>query len=56
MDKEKNPIAARNENGGLIYMDIHPVTFMLPAEYSSLVEEANRYPEAIWIMKPTKGA
>jgi tubulin polyglutamylase TTLL1 len=30
-----------------------PVTYMLPADYTLFVEEFRRYPNAMWIMKPT---
>jgi len=30
MEKEKNPIADRDENGNLLYMDIVPMTYILP--------------------------
>ena len=30
MEKENNPIAERDENGNFVYLDIVPVTYMLP--------------------------
>ena len=34
MEKENNPIADRDDNGLLVYMDIVPLTWLLPADYS----------------------
>ncbi len=33
--------------------DFVPVTYLLPADYTLFVEEFRRYPNAMWIMKPT---
>jgi tubulin polyglutamylase TTLL1 len=33
-----------------------PVTYLLPADYSLFVEEFRRYPNAMWIMKPSNRA
>ena len=41
MEKENNPIADRDENGNLIYMDIVPMTYILPGDYTVFVEEFN---------------
>ena len=30
MEKENNPIAEKDENGGFVYLDIVPLTFYLP--------------------------
>jgi len=30
MEKEKNPIAEKDENGAFLYMDIIPMTYILP--------------------------
>ena len=30
MEKENNPIAEKDENGLLLYMDIVPLTYLLP--------------------------
>ena len=56
MEKENNPIADRDENGLLVYMDIVPLTWLLPADYSIFSEEWKKYPNATWIMKPTARA
>ena len=56
MEKENNPIADRDENGLLVYMDIVPLTWLLPADYSIFQEEWKKYANATWIMKPTARA
>ena len=56
MEKENNPIAEKDDHGGLIYMDIVPMTYILPGEYNIFVEEFKKYNCATWIMKPTNGA
>lgn len=56
MEKEGNPIAEKDENGNLIYLDIVPMTYILPGDYTIFVEEFKRYPNATWIMKPTNNA
>ena len=56
MEKENNPIAERDENGNLMYLDIVPMTYILPADYTIFVEEFKKNPNATWIMKPTSRA
>lgn len=56
MEKENNPIADRDEAGNLLYMDIVPITYMLPGEYTIFVEEFKKNPNTTWIMKPTNRA
>ena len=56
MERENNPIADRDDNGHLIYMDIIPVTYNLPSEYTIFVQEFKKYNNAIWIAKPIAGA
>ena len=56
MEKENNPIAEKDENGLLLYMDIVPLTYLLPGEYTIFAEEFKKYPNATWIMKPTARA
>ncbi|GMH86903.1 hypothetical protein TrVE_jg2056 [Triparma verrucosa] len=36
--------------------DFLPVTYLLPSDYSLFVEEFRRYPNAMWIMKPSNAA
>lgn len=56
MEKENNPIADKDDSGALIYMDIVPMTYILPADYTIFVEEFKKFPNATWIMKPTARA
>ena len=53
MEKESNPIAERAEDGSLLYMDIVPITYILPGDYVIFVEEFKKNPNTTWIMKPT---
>ena len=55
MAKEANPIAEKDEQGNYLYMDIIPVTYNLPADYTIFVEEFRRNPDDMWIMKPAYG-
>ena len=56
MEKENNPIADRDENGNMLYMDIVPMTYLLPGDYTIFVEEFKKSPNTTWIMKPTSAA
>ena len=56
MEKENNPIADKDEAGAPLYMDIVPLTYNLPSEYTIFAEEFKKYPNATWIMKPTSRA
>ena len=56
MEKENNPIAERDENGNFVYLDIVPITYMLPQDYVIFVEEFKKNPNTTWIMKPTSRA
>ena len=56
MEKENNPIADRDEMGNLLYMDIVPITYILPGDYTIFVEEFKKNPNTTWIMKPTNRA
>ena len=56
MEKENNPIAERDDSGNLLYLDIVPMTYILPADYTIFVEEFKKNPNATWIMKPTSRA
>ena len=53
MEKENNPIAAKDENGNFLYMDIVPMTYILPGDYIPFVTEFKKNPNSTWIMKPT---
>jgi tubulin polyglutamylase TTLL1 len=52
MEKENNPIAAKDDNGEYLYMDIIPVTYILPGDYTLFVEEFRKTSKNMWIMKP----
>ena len=56
MEKENNPIADRDDNGNLLYMDCVPLTYILPQDYTVFVEEFKKQPNTTWIMKPTNRA
>lgn len=53
MEKENNPIADRDELGNLLYIDVVPMTYILPGDYTMFVEEFKKNPNSTWIMKPT---
>lgn len=53
MEKENNPIADRDESGNLLYIDVVPMTYILPGDYTIFVEEFKKNPNTTWIMKPT---
>jgi len=56
MEKENNPIAERDGQGNLIYLDIVPMTYILPGDYTIFVEEFKKNQNTTWIMKPTARA
>jgi tubulin polyglutamylase TTLL1 len=56
MEKENNPIADRDDLGNLLYMDIVPMTYILPGDYTIFIEEFKKNPTTTWIMKPTSRA
>ena len=56
MEKEGNALAEKDEKGDFMYMDIVPMTYLLPGDYTIFVEEFRRKPDEMWIMKPTAGA
>jgi len=56
MEKENNPLAERDDQGNLIYLDIVPMTYILPGDYTIFVEEFKKNPNTTWIMKPTARA
>lgn len=56
MEKEGNALAEKDERGDFLYMDIVPMTYILPGDYTIFVEEFRRKPDEMWIMKPTARA
>lgn len=36
-----------------VYLDFIPITYVLPSDYNSFVEEYRRSPQTTWILKPT---
>ena len=56
MEKEGNALAEKDERGEFLYMDIVPMTYILPGDYTIFVEEFRRKPDEMWIMKPTARA
>ena len=56
MERENNPLAERDDQGNLIYLDIVPMTYILPGDYTIFVEEFKKNPNTTWIMKPTARA
>eukprot|EP00356_Strombidium_inclinatum_P012815 CAMPEP_0170492812 /NCGR_PEP_ID=MMETSP0208-20121228/12904_1 /TAXON_ID=197538 /ORGANISM="Strombidium inclinatum, Strain S3" /LENGTH=269 /DNA_ID=CAMNT_0010768627 /DNA_START=258 /DNA_END=1067 /DNA_ORIENTATION=+ len=56
MENKNDPLAERDENGSLVYLDVVPLTYVLPGEYTIFVEEFKRNKSTTWIMKPTNRA
>ncbi|KAH8862813.1 putative tubulin polyglutamylase TTLL1 [Schistosoma japonicum] len=52
LEKERNPLAVKDDAGRYIYLDFIPVTYMLPQDYNLFAEEFKRNPSFTWIMKP----
>ena len=53
LEKESNPLAEKDETGNYKYLDIIPMTFILPGDYTLFVEEFRHNPNTTWIMKPS---
>jgi tubulin polyglutamylase TTLL1 len=52
MEREGNPIAAKNEDGKYLYLDFIPATYILPNEYALFLEEFHKGQNNTWIVKP----
>lgn len=52
LEKENNPLAEKDERGNYLHMDMIPLTYILPGDYSLFVEEFKRSSNTTWIMKP----
>ncbi|ETO32154.1 tubulin tyrosine ligase-like protein [Reticulomyxa filosa] len=54
LEKNGNPIAARNSNGTYIHLDFVPSTYLLPNDYGLFEEEFKKILKGTkWILKPT---
>jgi tubulin polyglutamylase TTLL1 len=56
LERDRDPLAERDEQGRYIHMDIIPQTYIFPGDYNIFVEEFRRYPNSTWIMKPSSNA
>jgi tubulin polyglutamylase TTLL1 len=55
MEREKEPIAEKDESGRYIHMEIIPNTYTFPGDYNIWVDEFRRLEKSVWIMKPASG-
>ncbi|KAG5442882.1 putative tubulin polyglutamylase ttll1 [Clonorchis sinensis] len=53
LEKEGNPLAAKDETGRYLYLDFIPVTYLIPQDYNLFTEEFKRNPTLTWILKPS---
>ena len=53
MEKEGNPIAEKDEQGNYVHLEIIPITYILPGDYTLFAEEFRRKTNIVWIMKPS---
>jgi tubulin polyglutamylase TTLL1 len=56
LERDRDPLAERDESGRYIHMDIIPQTYIFPGDYNIFVEEFRRYPNSTWIIKPSSNA
>eukprot|EP00471_Norrisiella_sphaerica_P003421 CAMPEP_0184481484 /NCGR_PEP_ID=MMETSP0113_2-20130426/3026_1 /TAXON_ID=91329 /ORGANISM="Norrisiella sphaerica, Strain BC52" /LENGTH=425 /DNA_ID=CAMNT_0026860635 /DNA_START=81 /DNA_END=1355 /DNA_ORIENTATION=+ len=52
LEREGNPLGARDGNGNYIYFDFVPSTYNLPSDFSLWTEEFKRHSDDVWILKP----
>jgi len=52
LEREGNPLGARDSNGNYIYLDFIPATYNLPSDFSLWSEEFKRHNDDVWILKP----
>lgn len=52
LEREGNCMAERGPDAKYLYLDIIPVTFVLPVDYNLFVEEYRKSPQSTWIIKP----
>ena len=55
MEREKEPIAEKDEHGRYIHMEIIPNTYTFPGDYNIWFDEFRRLEKSTWIMKPASG-
>lgn len=53
LEKDNHPLAEKDENGNSKYLDIIPMTYILPGDYAIFSEEFKKNPNGTWIMKPS---
>jgi tubulin polyglutamylase TTLL1 len=56
LEKEKDPLAEKDEHGRYVHMDIIPQTYILPGDYRIFEDEFRRMPNSTWIVKPSSNA
>ncbi len=52
LERESNPLGAKDQNGNYLYTDFIPSTYNLPSDYSLWTEEFKRHGDEVWILKP----
>ena len=52
MDKSSDPIAEKDDFGNYLHLDIIPITYILPGDYTLFQEEFKKNGNSMWIMKP----
>ncbi len=52
LERESNPLGARDDKGNYIYLDFIPPTYNIPSDFSLWTEEFKRHSDDTWILKP----